>query len=334
MSLYGNFDLHELPVSSEILQGNPLGDPHERKLFVLAPRGHEPTESVPAVWMLAGYGSSQGGFLANDPWKEGLAQRVTKLMDSGAMPPSLLVLPDLFTRFGGSQFIDSDATGRYGAHLWEELAPELERRFAVKGHALAGHSSGGYGAIVHAMRYPGKARAIACHAGDMFFEMGYAPDFPKAAAQIRRAGGVEKLLAAHDAALNKYDGRFLSAMNAVAMAACYSPDANEPMGVALPFDLDTCELIEPIWARWLENDPVRMVDVEGLRQGLADLRCLFIDAGSRDEWNLHLGARVLTRKLKGYGVPHVYEEFDGGHMGTSYRFERSLPMLVEAIVGE
>lgn len=333
MSLYGNFELHELPVTSALLKGNPLGDPHERTLLVLAPKGHAPSEPLPALWMLAGYGGSQGGFLANDPWKEGLAQRVTRLMPSGQMPPSLLVLPDMFTRYGGSQFIDSDATGRYGAHLWEELAPELERRFAVKGHGLAGQSSGGYGAIVHAMRYPGKAQAVACHAGDMFFELGYAPDFPKAATQIQRAGGMARLLAAHDATAKKYDGRFLNAMNAFAMAACYSPDPNEPLGVALPFDLDTCELIEPVWARWLENDPVRMVDVQALRAGLGSLRCLFIDAGSRDEWNLHRGARVLTRKLKHYGVPHVYEEFDDGHMGTSYRYERSLPMLARAIVG-
>lgn len=333
MSLYGNFELHELPITSTLLQGNPLGDPYKRTLLVLAPRGHAPAEPLPAIWMLAGYGGSQGGFLANDPWKEGLAQRVTRLMESGKMPPSLLVLPDLFTRLGGSQFIDSDATGRYGAHLWEELAPELERRFAVKAHALAGHSSGGYGAIVHAMRYPGKAQAVACHAGDMFFDVSYLPDFPKAANQIQRAGGVEKLVAAHQATTKKYDGRFLNAINMIAMAACYSPDPSQPLGVALPFELDTCERIEPVWQRWLEHDPVRMVDVEALRDGLSSLRCLFVDAGTRDEWNLQWGARTLKRKLERYGVSHVYEEFDDGHMGTSYRFERSLPLLAQAIVG-
>ena len=120
-------------------------------------------------------------------------------------------------------------------------------------------------------------------------------------------------------------------MNTVAMAACYSPDASQPMGIALPFDLETCELIEPVWARWLANDPVRMVEEPSLREGLSKLRCLFIDAGSRDEWNLHYGARALVRRLTKHGVEHLHEEFDDGHMGTSYRFERSLPLLARAI---
>lgn len=333
MGLHGIFELHELPVSSTLLQGNPLGDPHERTLLVLAPRDHNPSTALPALWMLPGYGSSQGSFLAHDPWKEGLASRVSRLVETGEMPPVLLVLPDLFTRLGGSQCLDSEATGRYGSHLWEELAPALEARFAVQGHALAGHSSGGYGAIVHAMRYPGRAQAIACHAGDMLFDLAYVHDFPKAAAQLKRFGGVTKLLEAHAAAPKKQDGRWMSAMNTVAMAACYSPDASQPMGIALPFDLETCELIEPVWARWLANDPVRMVEDASLREGLSKLRCLFIDAGSRDEWNLHYGARALVRRLRKHGVEHLHEEFDDGHMGTSYRFERSLPLLARAIAG-
>lgn len=330
MGLFGSFELHELEVRSELLKGNALGDPTERTLCVLAPRGVAADVALPALWLLPGHGSSQGSFLANDPWKEGLASRVSRLICQGEMPNVRLVLPDCFTALGGSQFIDSKGTGPYASHLWEELVPLFESRFARTGHALAGHSSGGYGALVHAMRFPRKMRAIACHAGDMLFEVGYRPDFPKAATQIERMGGVVKLLEALRAAPRKQDGRWMSALNVIAMAACYSPDTNEPGGVALPFDLRTCELREDVWETWLENDPVHMVDVAANQEALGALDLLFIDAGTRDEWNLHRGARALVRKLEANGVAHVYEEFDDGHMGTSYRFERSLPLLAKA----
>lgn len=324
------YELHRIDVTSALLRGNPLGDPHQRVLYVLAPPGHDATRALPAIWMLPGHGSSQGGFLADDPWKEGLPRRLARLTQAG-MPPVLAVLPDLFTRFGGSQSIDSAATGPYARHLWEELKPALEARFAVKAHGVAGHSSGGYGALVQAMTRPDIVRAAACHAGDMLFELSYQPDFPRAAAALEKSGGVEKLIASFESAQKKQDGRFLSAMNVIAMAACYSPDPSQPFGFALPYDPMTCEVVPDVWARWLAHDPVRMVERAEHRQALSSLAALFIDCGTRDEWNLLWGARALRRRLDAAGIAHTYEEFDDGHTGTSYRFDRSLPLLARAL---
>ena len=39
----------------------------------------------------------------------------------------------------------------------------------------------------------------------------------------------------------------------------------------------------------------------------------------------------MARGLNAHGITHLYEEFDDGHMGTAYRFDRSLPLLVEAL---
>lgn len=325
------YTLHAIPVDSALLRGNPLGDPHARELLVLAPP--DTTRPLPAIWLFPGFSGSQGGFLANDPWREGLRERASRLLASGAMPPALLVLPDLFTRFGGSQCLDGAATGPYATHVWEELRPALEARFPVRAHGVCGHSSGGYAALVHAMRYPAHVRAAACHAGDMLFEYAYLPDFPKAAARLRQDGGVVPFLAAFDAAPKKLDGRWLTTMNILAMAACYSPDAAEPAGFALPFDPDTCELRPDVWARWLANDPVRLVDEPAPREALAGLACLYFDCGNRDEYNLQWGARALVRRLLARQIPHVYEEFDDGHTGTAYRFDRSLPLLARVLAG-
>jgi len=327
------FELRSLAVNSALLRGNPCSDPHERTLLVLVPPGSRDDAPLPAVWMFPGHGSSQGSFLADDPWKEGLPRRLGRLLATGAMGPARFVLPDLFTKFGGSQVLDSAATGPYERHLWEELRPLVETRFRTTSHGCAGHSSGGYGALVQAMRHPEHVRAIACHAGDMLFELSYQPDFPKAANQLRREGGVEKLMASFDAAAKKQDNRWYSAINVLAIAACYSPDPAAPLGIALPFETDTCELRPDVFARWLACDPVRMVEDERHARALGGLSLLFLDAGSRDEWNLQWGARAFVKRLKNKGIAHVYEEFDDGHSGTAYRFDRSLPMLVRALGG-
>ena len=42
------------------------------------------------------------------------------------------------------------------------------------------------------------------------------------------------------------------------MAAHYSPNSlSKEMGVDLPFDLKTGEMLQEVWNRWLAWDPVR-----------------------------------------------------------------------------
>src|SRR6185295_4660259 len=51
-----------------------------------------------------------------------------------------------------------------------------------------GKSSGGYGAITHALRNSDIWAAAACHSGDMGFELCYLPDMP---AVLRALAGAE-----------------------------------------------------------------------------------------------------------------------------------------------
>ena len=60
---------------------------------------------------------------------------------------------------------------------------------------------------------------------------------------------------------------------------------------------------------------------------------LFIDCGNRDEHLLHLGARRLSARLDELAIPHTYEEFDGGHGGVRYRWDRSLREMAAVLSG-
>ena len=58
---------------------------------------------------------------------------------------------------------------------------------------------------------------------------------------------------------------------------------------------------------------------------------MFIDAGTRDEWSLDLGARVLASRLTALGVPFEHQEFDDGHRSINYRYDVSLPRIAAAL---
>lgn len=326
-----------LEVRSPALADNLLGDPPWRAVAVYLPEGYaRGQERYPMFVDLAGYGSSGLKRLAWNGFGESMPQRLDRLVAEGEMGPVIGVFPDGFTGLGGNQYIDSAALGRWEEFLTRDLVASVEREFRVRpgraGRAIFGHSSGGYGALVHGMRHADVWGAVGCHAGDCNFELCYRPDFPKLVSALARHGGVEAYLRAF-AATPKWGGGDHLALMLLAMAASYDPDPQATMGVRLPVDLQTCELDPAAWDRWLRWDPLRMVESPAVQQNLRSLHGLFIDAGSRDQFNAHYGARALVRRLAAYGVPHVYEEFPDDHSNTTYRLDVSLPYLYRALDG-
>jgi hypothetical protein len=145
---------------------------------------------------------------------------------------------------------------------------------------------------------------------------------------LQQAGGVTRFLEAFEAKPQKGKDDFLT-LNILGMAACYSPEEGAELGVGLPFDLATGMPREEVWQRWLSLDPLRRLPAHA--EALRSMRLLWVDCGVRDEYHLHHGARALSRGLERHGIPHVYEEFEDGHMNVSYRYDRSLPVLARAL---
>jgi enterochelin esterase family protein len=323
-------------VESDVLRGNALGDPTSRKAAIWLPPSYdrEPGRRYPVIYWLAGFTGTGEMLFQGGPWQPGLGERLNRLTAAGAMGEVIVVAPDCFTRLGGSQYLDSPATGRYETHLTEEVIPQIDRRFRTRGgregRGIGGKSSGGYGALVLAMRHPSLFAAVACHSGDAHFELAVIPDIAKTVRTLRKHGGVEGFLGHFAAAVSKSNDDVATIMM-LAMGACYSPDAAQPAGIALPFDLETGEIVEAVWRRWKEWDPTEMVKVTTHATALAQLRLLFIDAGTRDEYGLDLGARVLAARLRALGIAFEHQEFDDGHRNIPYRYDVSLPKLAAAL---
>jgi enterochelin esterase family protein len=330
-SLHGRVEI--VRFVSAVLHGNPAGDPHERRVPVYLPPSYdrEPARRFPVVFVLTGF-TGRGRMLLNDhPWSPALDDRCDALVAAG-MPEMIVVMPDCYTRFGGSQYLDSAATGRYETHLVDELVPWVDRTYrtlAAREHrGLAGKSSGGFGALRLGMRHPDLFGALACHSGDMLFEYCYRVDFPKACSVLQAAGGLKRFLEAFEAKPQKGKDDLLT-LNIVGMAACYSPDPTAELGVALPFDLATGLPRDDVFARWLAFDPLRLLPAHA--DALRRLRLLYLDCGTQDEFHLHHAARAFVAELKRLDIPHRYEEYVDGHMNVSYRYDQSLPALARAL---
>ena len=320
-------------LESRVLADNPLGDPAVRRLPIILPPDYAsaPDRRYPVLLGLAGFTGKGLTLLNEDPWQPNLAQRLERLYAAG-MPPVIVALPDCFTRYGGSQYRNSAATGRYEDYLLTEVLPYVDAHYRTipgpAGHGVFGKSSGGYGAFMLGMQHPDVFGALACHSGDMVFEYCYAPDFFKFCTGITAAGGVVAWWERFAAKVKK-SGDDGAVLNILAMAAGYSPDPAAPLGIALPVDLHTAARIPEVWARWLAADPAELA--EQYADNLRRLRLLYMDCGTRDEFNLQYGARVVARRLQALDIPHDYEEFEDGHMSVQYRYDVSLPRLARAL---
>lgn len=314
---------------SEILRGNAPGDKFIRDVIVYLPPDYDETKAYPTVYALTGF-TGRGRMMLNDSaFTPNFADRLDFLINSGKIKPMIAVLPDCFTHYGGSQYINSSATGDYEDYLIKEIVPFVDETFAtVKDknfRAVMGKSSGGYGALVMAMRHADTFGLACSTAGDCYFEHCYLPDIPKAFRAIK--GDPKKFVEKfwdEEAKKGKDD---FAGLNIIGMSACYSPNPETELDFDLPFNLETGEIRAEIWEKWLACDPVRLV--EKSVEKLKSLKLLYIDAGTRDEFFLDIGARILCERLKKHGINFIHEEFDDGHFNISYRYNRSLGLISE-----
>ncbi len=325
-----------ITIQSEALKNNILGDPTERTVPVYLPEGYDDSsESYPLMVDIVGFTGSGFGHIGWKAFNENVPQQIDRLIENNAMGPVVVAFPDCFTSLGGNQYVNSAAMGNWEDYLCDEMVPALENAFRLKTgpehRALFGKSSGGYGAIVHGMRHADTWGAIACHSGDMDFDLCYRGEFPGLLRALSNYDFNFRAFVDKVHAGRKVLGGDFHHLMILAMAASYDPDPQAPYGIQLPVTHDTCELIEARWEKWLAWDPVQLVDQEAAQTQLKQLKAMFIDCGSRDQYNLVFGARQLTSKLDALGIAHRYEEFPDTHSTIDYRMDVSLPYLYNAI---
>ena len=341
--------LVHLQHDSSVLADNPLGDPATRQFPVYLPPQYDAGKKRYAVMFdLAGYTGSGLGRVGWKNFELSVPERLDRLMVEGKMPPCIIVFPDCFTALGGNQYVNSSAIGAYADYLTRELIPLVDREFRTKPErdhrACYGKSSGGYGALIHGMRYAKYWGAIASHSPDCYFDFVYRADWPQVLTHLQRwaarpttkpqsepgqdDGRIHRFLS-YAWQSEKLSGLDITTLMLLCMAATYDPDAQTRLGFGVPFDLNTGEIIQQRWRRWLAADPLRLVKRHAT--SLRTLRGLFIDCGWFDQYHLHFGTRQLSRQMRALSIKHQYREFEGTHSGIDHRLEVSLPYLARRI---
>jgi S-formylglutathione hydrolase FrmB len=327
----GRFE--EQSIVSRALEGNPLGDPSTRAMWVYLPPHyeHRGERRYPTIYVIQGLTGQVDAWWNRSAFRPSVPELVDELFASGDVPDAIVVFVDAFTSLGGSQFVNSPGTGRYLDYLCDDVVSFVDARYTTipsrEHRAITGKSSGGYGAMTVPMRRPDVFGAFATHAGDALFELCFMPGI---------AASVRTLRENYDGSFANFWRDFRSRpafskrgdadlLNIYCMAACYS--AEEDGSVTLPFEQNSGKIRDDVWQRWLANDPVRMAPQHS--EALHSMRAIYIDAGKSDDYYLDLGATAFSAELRALGIEHHCELFDGTHSAIEYRYPIALRYLVE-----
>ncbi|MFP4324197.1 MAG: alpha/beta hydrolase [Anaerolineales bacterium] len=323
--------IHTHTLESAALRGNRFNDPTTRALHVYTPPDYDPARRYPALYLLASHGNTGESLLNWRAYHESLPARLDRLMGAEGVPPALVVLPDTWTALGSSQYLNS-TIGNYEDYLLQDVIPFVEAHYPADPAArgVLGHSSGGYGAIVQAMRHPEIFQAVASHAGDMYFEYTCLPLLAKLHQNLARFGGAAAFLA-DVAAVEPKGGAFWETIMALCWAMAHASNPQAPLGFDMPIDETTGALREDVWQRWLAFDPLRILETLAAQEALRGMAAVYLSAGAYDEYQAQVGARLFSRRLNEVGIPHTYEEPPTGHSGADVPYDASIRLLAAAL---
>lgn len=329
-ALRGRID--ERVIDSAALRGNHLGDAHERPVWVYLPPAYDVDSSrrFPSIYVIQGYTGQLFMWGNHSPFRRNTLQQIDDVFADSA-EPCIVVFVDAWTRYGGSQYVDSPGTGRYHSYLCDDVVSFVDANFrtisAAASRAITGKSSGGFGAMITPMLRPDLFGALATHAGDALYESCYLTEFAQAARALRAYD--------HDvwAWWEAFQGRNgiwapgdPAVITALGCSAAFSAAADGTP--TLPFDSRTGVVITDVWQRWLNWDPVRMVDCYA--DALRGLHSIWIDAGTSDEYYLDLGAEAFRAGLDRIGVLPDRVQFElvaGKHGDMHWRYPLAMQWL-------
>ena len=292
--------IHHLELKSQLLKGNPLKNPHHRQVVAFTPPGYQ-GEPLPLLLYLPGFGSHPQKQLQKDfP-----VHRVIELLTyREEIPAVIFAYVDGYTRLGGSQYVDSSLNGPFASHILDEVVPFLENHFGAAGpHSIAGHSSGGFGAIHLASLRPNLFRGVASLAGDLHFELTHKSLLSDLVNDLEK-GKIQPSLAAN---LKQETTHYV-----LGMAAAYSPDPlQRKWKMHFPIDPKTSSIDESTWKQWMRFDPCswprsRFKKLMGLKRRI-------LSCGSRDNFSLHLGMQHFHALAEERGVPFLKHLHEGNH---------------------
>jgi S-formylglutathione hydrolase FrmB len=301
------FDVLDIPGAK--LKDNPLGDPAARHVAVFKPDGAKDDAPLPLVVYLPGWGSS-----CEDVIPQGAQAWFGSVVDQmlAAKTPVRIAVVDCRSRYGGSQYLNSTATGNYADYVMDEILPALDAKYkSVKDTTspiIAGHSSGGYGALLFGINQHEKFPAVVALSPDSNFEVTHKPLVQQPTVQAVTRAELDAAMAPAGQAKLPTDGLVRLILG---LSANYAPVDGKAGRFEWLYD-EKGQFRAEIWKRWLDLDPLMIVRRND--EAFAASQRVYLDGASEDEFGANIGARKIFNELKNRAAAvHFYEPV--GHHG-------------------
>lgn len=300
--------LEVLEIPGETLRGNPLGDPPARRAALFAPDNLKKSDPAPLVVYLPGWGGSSEGAIGQS--RSMYEHVVDQLAGEGVK--LRIVVVDCRSRYTGSQYLNSPATGNYDDYILNEVIPFVEKRFEPAGKSaeirrvIMGHSSGGYGALILGSRHQDEFQGVAGLSPDSDFETSHRPFVEAPAVRTVTQEELNRAMAPKNWKLPN-DGLVTMVMG---LSANYAP-ANDSPG-RFEWIYDAAGKFRPdVWAKWMAADPLSLVkrDPGAYRAS----QRIYLDGAAHDEFSANIGARKIYDVLKTRESPVTFCEPPGNH---------------------
>jgi S-formylglutathione hydrolase len=149
---------------SRSLEKTVTGESADRNVIVYLPPSYDasPEKRYPVIYLLHGITDTPEVWVK--PWtaKNEAWDTIPEVMDRGISErffgELIIVMPDHLTKWGGSFYSNSTATGNWEDFTVKELVSYIDGKYRTLARAssrgLVGHSMGRYGEIKIGMKYP------------------------------------------------------------------------------------------------------------------------------------------------------------------------------------
>ena len=298
--------LQVIPLHSHALEKNVLHDSATRLVPIFIPDQATNGARLPVVYYLPGYGNTSANFVnANSnvwlKFTQQLADEIT---------PVVLVIGDGKTRWGGSQYLNSPAQGNYENFICDEVVAAVEKDFPAPTNGvrriIAGHSSGGFGALRLGSSRSKIFDAVIALSPDSDFPTSHLPLVKvKSVAQLPLAE--VKKIAAGEMPL-PHDGDITYALG---LSAAYAPRGWPHRGEFEWLYDAQGNFRADVWQRWLENDPLTVVQ-KNLHAFLPAQK-IYLEGAAQDQFAANIGARKIYEVLRTRSSPCTFYEPPGKH---------------------
>jgi S-formylglutathione hydrolase FrmB len=283
--------VERVTVHGASLEGNLEGNSPDRTVFVVLPPSYdkEKKRRFPVVYFLHGFTATAEKYMDYIKFDEVVQQYASA-------NEVIYVLPDSFTKLGGSMYASGPTVGNFEAFVAKDLVAWVDGHYRSiarrESRGLAGHSMGGYGTFRIGMKFP-----------DVFSSL-YAMSSCCLSARRATPGDARFEKATMEEALNAdFFGKAY-----FATAAAFSPDpAKQPFYAGfLTQDGKVDPMVE---ARWAANAPA--VFIAQYVPALKSMEAITMDVGDQDF--LLDDNKLMDRELTRFDIAHNFTLYEGDH---------------------